>query len=228
MHLFFTLQTLTLAPDISDDEYQISIALDVTNTERGDETEPPTFLLHVKYPESYPDEAPILDLRSQPGEATHPLFDISTDKDTLLANLAETIEENLGMAMIFTLVSTLKESAELLIAERQEVLRQEQEAVALAAEAEENKKFTGTPVNPDTFAEWRVAFRREMEEVKRRQEEDEEAAEKKKNRGKETEVRLTGRQLWERGLAGKVEEEEWEEGEEDALPEGVQKLTVAA
>ena len=132
----------------------------------------------------------------------------------------------MGMAMIFTLVSTLKDNAEQLIAERQAGARREHEEKVEAAEREENKKFHGTPVTPETFMSWREAFRKEMEEMKIMEEEAEEAAEKKKNRGKDTVTQLTGKQLWEQGLAGKIEEEE----EDDDMPpvEGVEKLTVEA
>lgn len=129
------------------------------------------------------------------------------------------------MAMIFTIVSTLKDSAEQLVAERQAAARHEHEQKLLALEREENKKFHGTPVNPETFKAWRETFRKEMEEVRAKEDEAEEAAEKKKNRGKETVVQLTGKQLWERGLAGKVEDEE---DDEDGLEEGVDKLKVEA
>ena len=132
----------------------------------------------------------------------------------------------MGMAMIFTIVSTLKDNAEQLVAQRQAGARQEHEIKLLALEAEENKKFHGTPVTPETFGPWRDEFRREMEELRAKEEDAEEAAEKKKNRGKDAVVLLTGRQLWERGLAGKIEEDE---DEEDELPvEGVEKLKVEA
>jgi hypothetical protein len=128
------------------------------------------------------------------------------------------------MAMIFTLYSTLKDNAEQLIAERQEAVRHEHEQKLLAAEREENKKFHGTPVTPETFKSWREGFRKEMEALRVKQEEEDEAAEKKKNRGKETVVQLTGKQLWERGLAGKVEEDDFED--DDGLAEGVENLKV--
>jgi len=59
--------------------------------------------------------------------------------------------------------------------------------------------------------------------LRAKEEEAEEAAEKKRNRGKDAVVLLTGKQLWERGLAGKVEEDE----DYDDLPE-VEKLKVEA
>lgn len=131
----------------------------------------------------------------------------------------------MGMAMIFTLVSTLKDNAEQLIAERQAAARHVQEQRVLALEREENKKFHGTPVNPETFMSWREGFRKEMEELRVKEEEADEAAEKKKNRGKETIVQLTGKQLWERGLVGKVDEDE---DYEDMPTEGVKDIKLEA
>ncbi|KAH8591664.1 ubiquitin-conjugating enzyme/RWD-like protein [Bisporella sp. PMI_857] len=209
--------------DISETEFRVSILLDVTNDD-GDESEPPTILLKVLYPAEYPDEPPILDLLSPPQASPHPFFILTDDKDELLAGLAESIEENIGMAMIFTLVSTLKDNAEQLIASRQENARNIQEEKILAAEREENKKFHGTPVNPETFKTWREGFRKEMEELREKEEREEEIAEKKRNKGKEATVLLTGKQLWERGLAGKVDEED----DGDDLPAAVESLKVAA
>jgi hypothetical protein len=208
--------------DISETEYRISLLLDIIN-DAGDTSKPPTILLQIKYPDGYPDEPPILDLLPVPNAAPHPYFSVAADKGTLLSGLSETIEENIGMAMIFTLYSTLKDNAEQLIAQRQAEARQEHEKKLLAQEVEENKKFHGTPVNPETFKVWREGFRKEMEEAKAREEEQEEVAEKKRNRGKDTVVLLTGKQLWERGLAGKVDEEE-DEGE--GLEDEVEKLKV--
>jgi hypothetical protein len=214
-----------LETDISETEYRVSILLDITNDD-GDESEPPTILLQVKYPEEYPEEAPVLDLLPPPNAPVHPLFSVASDKQILLDGLSETIEENMGMAMVFTLVSTLKDNAEQLVAERQAGARQEHEQKLLAAEAEENKKFHGTPVTPETFTSWREGFRKEMEELKKKEEEADEAAEKKKNKGKDAVVQLTGKQLWERGLAGKTEEEE--DDDDSVSVGGVESLKVEA
>lgn len=131
----------------------------------------------------------------------------------------------MGMAMIFTIYSTLKDNAEQLVAERQAAARHEQEQKLLALEREENKKFHGTPVTPETFKSWRESFRNEMEELRVKEEADEEAAEKRKNKGKDAVVLLTGKQLWERGMVGKIEEDE----DYDEVPEEeIAKLKVDA
>jgi hypothetical protein len=181
-------------------------------------------LIQIKYPEEYPEVAPLLDLLPPPNAPVYPFFSVASDKQRLLDGLSEIIEENMGMAMIFTLYSTLKDNAEQLIAERQEAARQVHEQKLLAAEAEENKKFHGTPVTPETFISWREGFRKEMEELRKKEEDADEAAEKKKNRGKDAVVQLTGKQLWERGLVGKIEDDE---EDDDSVPvAGVENLKV--
>lgn len=176
----------------------------------------------MRYPEEYPDKAPLLELSAPQNATPHQFLNIAEDRDQLLQGLQATIEENLGMAMVFTIASALKEAAEQLVVERREAAAKAHEAALLAAEAEENKKFHGTPVTRETFMKWRDAFLKEMEEARIREEE-ERAAELKKAKIKEP-VRLTGRQLWERGLATGDQEE----ADEDGVPtEEVQKLKVS-
>ena len=112
------------------------------------------------------------------------------------------------MAMVFTLVSTIKDSAELLISERQAAAQAIKDVVAAQAEEEENRKFHGTAVTRDSFLEWRAMFRKEMEEEENKKREEKEAEDKK--RRVKTEERMSGRQLWEKGLVGKVDEDEFE------------------
>jgi hypothetical protein len=164
----------------------------------------------VRYPEEYPDKAPLLELAAPQNSTPHHYLNVAEDKEQLLQGLEATVEENLGMAMVFTLVSALKEAAEQLVEERKEIAAKVQEEAVLAAEREENKKFHGTPVNRETFLKWREGFLKER------------AAELKKARIKEP-TKLTGKQLWERGLATAGQEEV----DEDGVPtEEVQKLKV--
>jgi hypothetical protein len=208
--------------DISDTEYRVSISLEVKN-ESEEEPEPPTIILNVRYPEAYPDEAPILDITQPPNAAKHEHLDIQEDKARLLDALQETIEENMGMAMVFSLVSTLKDAAELLIAERQQAVQALKDVEAQKAEEEENRKFEGEKVTRESFLAWRERFREEMAEENARKAAELEAEEKKKRGGKLEEKKLTGKQLWQQGLVGKIVEED-EEGE-DAI-ESMQALKV--
>lgn len=101
------------------------------------------------------------------------------------------------MAMIFTLVTTLKERAEEIAQAAGAEVQAERDRVVAMAEEEENWKFQGEGVTRDSFWRWREGWRREMEgrEGKR-----------------EREGKLTGRELWERGLVGGGEEGEEDDG----------------
>jgi len=179
-----------------------------------------TLILQVEYPEAYPDEAPRLDISAPPNAPKHRYFDVQEDKTRLLEALEPTVEENLGMAMIFSLVSTLKDGAELLVSERQKAVRALQEVEAAKAEEEENRKFHGTVVTIESFKAWRNKFKREMDEIKEKKKEDA-LLDMKKARVKE-ETKMTGKQLWERGLAGKGDEDEDEESVD------IEKLKIEA
>ena len=126
------------------------------------------------------------------------------------------------MAMIFTLVSTLKDSAESLIAERREEVEVRRVADSAKAEEEENRKFHGTHVNRETFLQWREAFRKEMTELERRKQEEKELEDKRKKTSR-TDKKLTGKELWEKGLVGKVDDED-EEGDDVV---NVEKLKIS-
>jgi ubiquitin-protein ligase len=210
-------------PDISDTEYKVTVTLDIPDEEEDSQ---PRFALNVRYPEAYPDVAPDLEIHTVPNAPSHPDFNIGEDREQLLASLDETIQENIGMAMVFSIVSTLKEAAEQLVIDRKSAAEAEKEEAARAAEREENKKFEGTKVTPETFLKWRAGFLKEMEE-KQNKEEEERLAELKKAKVKEP-VKLTGRQLWEQGLAGKVDDGEEEEDGGVTPTDEMQKVKIDA
>jgi hypothetical protein len=127
------------------------------------------------------------------------------------------------MAMIFTLVTVLKDSAELLITERQNAKQALADIEAARLEEEENKKFQGEAVTRESFIAWRARFMKEQEDEEKRAIEEKEL-EDKKARIKKEEKKMTGRELWEKGLVGKVEEDDDEE--EDAVD--IEKLKIAS
>ncbi|THW78676.1 RWD-domain-containing protein [Aureobasidium pullulans] len=222
--------------DISETEYRVSIQLEVT--EDDDSTESPltigerqltfskaTLILSVSYPEDYPDVAPRLDLSAPPNAPKHKHLDIQEDKTRLLDGLTATIEENLGMAMVFTLVTTIKDEAELLIAERQQAVQAAKDMEAAEAEAEENRKFEGTKVTRETYLDWSRRFKEEMADIKKKAEEQREAEEKKKRGGKE-EKKMSGRELWESGIVTRAFVDEDDDGAD--ILEAMKKLKVEA
>ncbi|KAF3481460.1 uncharacterized protein GIQ15_04219 [Arthroderma uncinatum] len=210
--------------DVSENTYRISILLDVTSHDDED-FEPPTLILQVTYPEDYPDVAPRLELSAPPNAPKHPHLDIQEDRERLLESLEPTIEENLGIAMVFSLVDTLKEGAELLISERQAAVQALKDIEAAKADEEENRKFQGTRVTRETFLEWREKFRAEMKEIEDRRQEEREAEEKKKKGSSKEPKKFTGRQLWEKGMAGKGD---YEDDMEDSIPEKLEKVELTA
>ncbi|KAL8685651.1 MAG: hypothetical protein Q9224_005734 [Gallowayella concinna] len=168
---------------------------------------PAALLLTITYPPSYPDEAPMLDL-SLPPNAPKPLYlDLSTDRTSLLASLTTTIEENLGIAMVFTIVTVLRENIEALILDRVAAIQTAKDQIAEEAEAKENAKFHGEKVTRESFLRWREGFRGEMEARAEEERIRRELVEMKGKAGKK-EDKLTGRELWEKGMVGKVEEDE--------------------
>ena len=182
-----------------------------------------TIVLRVKYPEDYPETAPELDITNPTNASKYKDLDVQEDKARLMESLMVSVEENIGMAMVFTLVTTLKDSAELLIMERKQATQALKDVEAAKVEEEENRKFHGTAVTRESFLEWRNKFKQETEDAERRKQDEKETEDKKKKIAKE-EKKLTGKELWERGLVGKVDEEE-DDGD-DALAD-IKNLKIA-
>ena len=124
--------------------------------------------------------------------------------------------------MVFTLISTLKDSAEALITTRLDDEQAERDKEKAQAEEAENAKFHGEAVTRESFLSWRSKFREEMEREADEKKKVEEESKSKKEIAKGEDVKMTGRMLWEKGLVGKVEEED--EGN-DALS-GVERLKI--
>ena len=164
-------------------------------------------LLQVQYPDAYPDEPPHLDIVAPAHAVQHPFLNVEADKVKLLSSLSQAVDDNLGMAMIFSLVSALKDGAEQLIRERQAHARAARDAKFAEAEEKEQKKFDGPAVTRQSFLEWRAKFLSATAEEAARKQEAKEAEDRRKRLVKE-ERRLTGRELWEKGLAGKAEDYE--------------------
>uniref|UniRef100_A0A3P9JUR8 RWD domain-containing protein 1 n=1 Tax=Oryzias latipes TaxID=8090 RepID=A0A3P9JUR8_ORYLA len=138
--------------------------------------------LKFNYTEKYPDEPPLFEIYSQENLEDR-------DVEELLLLLEKEAEANLGMVMIFTLVTAvqerLNEIVDLMKNRREEEKRQKEK------EAEEAEKvaFHGTIVTIENFLAWKARFDLDMAELRRKRQKEEEQSGKPK---------VTGKQLFER------------------------------
>ncbi|TMS11414.1 RWD domain-containing protein 1 [Larimichthys crocea] len=134
------------------------------------------------YVEKYPDEPPLWEIHSQENLEDR-------DVEDILTLLQQQADENLGMVMIFTLVTAVQEKLNEIVDVMKN--RREEEKRRKEKEAEEAEKvaFQGTVVTIENFLAWKAKFELEIAELRRKRQKEEEQAGKPK---------LTGKQLFER------------------------------
>ncbi|KAI9294680.1 hypothetical protein K502DRAFT_291923 [Neoconidiobolus thromboides FSU 785] len=133
----------------------------------------PSVILEVELTETYPDTIPSLAIKPS----------------TACGLEEEDAQDNLGMGMIFTLASQLKENILDLIKNKANLREKEAEERLMASLKAEESKFIGTKVTPELFLEWKLKFDLEKEAL-----ENPSKADFKRNNDKK---KLTGRQLFE-------------------------------
>lgn len=176
-------------------------------------------LLDVKYPAEYPEVVPGLNIiipeEEEEGEISDEESDEENENETkLMLNLSETIEFDsndvdqlvsklieeanlqVGMPSVFALTTQLKDEAEILFQNKLEQTQKQYDEDSLAKEMEEQKKFHGTKVTKESWNEWRTKFREEMKIAERDLE----------NFNKMHNGKLSGREIFEKGLAGDDED----------------------
>lgn len=108
------------------------------------------------YTAKYPDELPLIEIENEEN------FDNIVDKNDLHTHLIEQGKENLGMVMVFTLVSAGQEW----LNEKWDSVKKEREEQTLAKlkadEEAEMKRFEGTRVTVESFLAWRKQFEIDM------------------------------------------------------------------
>ncbi|KAL8186429.1 UNVERIFIED_CONTAM: RWD domain-containing protein 1 [Gekko kuhli] len=134
-------------------EHPTCFTITVTS-EAGENDETVQATLKFTYAEKYPDEIPLCELLSQENLEDNDVTDI-------LKLLQEQAEENLGMVMIFTLVSAVQEKLN------------------------EMQCFHGTPVTIENFLSWKAKFDAEILENRRKKMKEEEQTGKNKLTGKQ-------------------------------------------
>ncbi|XP_023334173.1 RWD domain-containing protein 1 [Eurytemora carolleeae] len=124
-----------------------------------DEGEGRYVLLKFTFTPKYPSEAPLVEF-----EETENIDDVHLDE--LHKHLEEQIEENLGMQMVFTIVSAALEW----LCEKNDQIKHDMEEAARKKkekeEEEERKKLEGTKVTIESFLAWKAEFDRERLEKK--------------------------------------------------------------
>ncbi|XP_022905603.1 RWD domain-containing protein 1 [Onthophagus taurus] len=129
------------------------------------------------YTAKYPEEAPIIELDE--GE------NISQEYERKLLDYLQTqIEENLGMVMIFTLVSSAQEWLNVKWDDIKKARDEEAQKRLKQEEEEELKRFEGTRVTVESFLNWKTKFYEDMGYLKKKEISDKEAK------------KLTGRELF--------------------------------
>ncbi|XP_041353999.1 RWD domain-containing protein 1-like [Gigantopelta aegis] len=110
--------------------------------------------------EKYPDEAPVIEITEY--------SNLEDDQiEELMNYLNEQVEENLGMVMVFTLVSAVQERMTVLVEEQKKRVEDEKNRREREEEEAEQKRFEGTKVTIENFVAWKTKFDAEMAELKR-------------------------------------------------------------
>ncbi|KAJ3044627.1 hypothetical protein HDV00_001553 [Rhizophlyctis rosea] len=112
---------------------------------------PPTLTLDFTYTPTYPDEIPDITLSDVTG------LDES-EQEALLAELHETGQSFLGMAMIFSLASHARDAFDRMLNERSDRLEKEEADRVRAEEEAERNRHIGTKVTPESFQQWKNSF----------------------------------------------------------------------
>ncbi|KTF89675.1 hypothetical protein cypCar_00007225 [Cyprinus carpio] len=108
--------------------------------------------------------------------------------EDILMLLKQQAEENLGMVMIFTLVTAVQEKLNEIIDHIKSRREEEKQRKEREAEEAEKRAFQGTVVTIENFLSWKAKFEQEMVELKKKGQKEEEQSGKGK---------LTGKQLFE-------------------------------
>ncbi|CAB4255677.1 similar to Saccharomyces cerevisiae YDR152W GIR2 Highly-acidic cytoplasmic RWD domain- containing protein of unknown function [Maudiozyma barnettii] len=181
-----------------------------------------------QFPETYPDMAPIihinpleqsLDDNSESDEDEDEQEDEYDEHGNIVLSKLENLADNisfkdyieeltsivrdqidsdmlLGMQMCFALLATIKENAENWFLEQLDELDKQHTLEIERREAQEQKKFNGTPVTKESYLEWRATFRKEMHLDER----------DKLRRLEAHNGKLTGKQMFEQGVAGTIDD----------------------
>ena len=138
-----------------------------------DERKQSRLLVHVRFPPTYPEEAPCIELKDSLGVSSGQLGLIGKFID-------EQVAENMGSAMVYDILEGVKELLGNFLNGEAEVVETD---VQKESKVDQVRKY-GTPVTKENFAAWKAAFNAEM------------AAKRPPKTDRET--GLTGREMFEK------------------------------
>ncbi|XP_017787303.1 PREDICTED: RWD domain-containing protein 1 [Nicrophorus vespilloides] len=114
------------------------------------------------YTPKYPEEAPEIEVEDT--------VNFENDFESgLIEHLKEQVTENLGMVMVFTLVSTAQEWLNVKWDEHKKYVEEEKYRKEKEEEEAERQRFEGTRVTVETFMKWKMQFEIEMGIAKKRE-----------------------------------------------------------
>ena len=130
-------------------------------TELQDTDETASCTVQFQYVSNYPDVPPIFKITD--------MENLDEEHEDVLNDLVyEQISENLGMAMVFSIVSAIQEKIASIVEDRARQEIEETERIEKEKADAEQKRFEGTKVSVETFMAWKTKFDAEMNELKSR------------------------------------------------------------
>ncbi|PVD28392.1 hypothetical protein C0Q70_10979 [Pomacea canaliculata] len=123
-----------------------------------------TCVIQFTYAPTYPDEPPLIEIIS-----SEKMDDEQQTK--VLDFINEQVQENLGIVMVFTIVSALQEKLTVMVEDAKRLAEEQRIQKEKDDEEAALKKFEGTRVTIESFLAWKAKFDAERKERKRIQEE---------------------------------------------------------
>lgn len=107
------------------------------------------------YTEKYPDSAPVVEIEDDENFS-------GNCESQLLEHIGTVIAENMGIEMVFPIVSSAQEWLNVKWDKHQEEEEEQKEAAKREEELKEQKKFEGTRVTVETFLKWKTDYELEF------------------------------------------------------------------
>jgi len=170
---------------VGHDPYCVDIIVKGSNEDtRNDELQIClTCVIRFTFVECYPDESPLIEIDDE--NVCEELSEKRVEK--LIEHLQEVANENIGMVMIFTLVSAAQEMLLQFVDDMKKEIEDKKQAAYAEEKRLEELKYKGTPVTLENFLAWKIRFDEEMR-----------VAGKRVIEVTKTNTKLSGKQLFER------------------------------